>query len=750
MDSEKIETQKSTIIEILSETKVNVFDNTKEYNDEIEIHKKSIDRIIISQYIDDTDNKEYDPILDAYVVTYSKDDNSILGWYVDIEGNGQQQPNVYFKLDRLKKSDYNEMSFILCKKILFLCSEYFDRNYCLIDLSSNLYLELNFYPFSIDDFKRNMDFPRTFGFLPNGDLIKASHDDCKIFKFFFKNKPKNTASWKPQIYDINVHEILNKQYYLLDCFVCQTKLFLFVGQSTKTVTLQFDLSTMTLDRQYNLDGTAFCSECNVINKNQTLWATKFADKIYIFSMESGMLISKYPDGNYTPVELEFITLENGSEGLIIEGNKFIDPYQPSDAIDITEIIDNKNVITKLNRKVYIDKNYNVCVAGGLDENKFQLNKTSIYTLPILKFIQEMLKDIINKGVTYKNIPGSEIDLKIENGDIFLRLRYKPNDNHRSFNRNYSYNILSFKLLNNQYLILIHVDGIEIYEITEDKLECRYYWYNEIIEKLSKGFKDVSENDRKIKFINDQYIKHIKNILENEFNISKSSIPCPIRLYEMDINKFVNDRLALSKHGLEIIKISFESEIYQHYRKKIVTSILDDSVAFSKFGSEILKVAIEKRYNDLVEKIINKIIKLIQNNSESNKIIKSIQNNSEGNNYITLLPIISSNIPELCKDYPDHLIKYISCTSFILSSTCYFIGTSENTSLHPYSNNYIKRSNMCNNYFKFIFSLFKELSQNLSIQEKSQTISFVVPFPQICLYQDDIKNNDHKIENAEDC
>src|SRR4051812_12902701 len=102
MDSEKIETQKNTTIEILSETKGSVFDNTKEYSKEIEIHKKSIDRIIVSQYINDTDNEEYDPILDAYVVTYSKDDNSILGWYVDIKGNGQQQPNVYFKLDRLE------------------------------------------------------------------------------------------------------------------------------------------------------------------------------------------------------------------------------------------------------------------------------------------------------------------------------------------------------------------------------------------------------------------------------------------------------------------------------------------------------------------------------------------------------------------------------------------------------------------------------------------------------------------------
>jgi hypothetical protein len=67
---------------------------------------KEIDEIIVSQYIEDNSN----PI---FVVTYSEEDNSIVGW--NIEKNGKQLPdNVYFKLGR----SYDIRSFILYKRLL--------------------------------------------------------------------------------------------------------------------------------------------------------------------------------------------------------------------------------------------------------------------------------------------------------------------------------------------------------------------------------------------------------------------------------------------------------------------------------------------------------------------------------------------------------------------------------------------------------------------------------------------------------
>src|SRR5436305_6031687 len=45
----------------------------------------------------------------SYAVTYSKEDNSVRGWSVNVEENGQQQTDVYFKLDE----SYNIHEFVL-------------------------------------------------------------------------------------------------------------------------------------------------------------------------------------------------------------------------------------------------------------------------------------------------------------------------------------------------------------------------------------------------------------------------------------------------------------------------------------------------------------------------------------------------------------------------------------------------------------------------------------------------------------
>ena len=94
------------------EKKSDSFDPTHPHNGENIIETKSdrpkphngkkIDQIIVSQYIED----------DPYAVTYSKEDDSILGW--NIEENGQQRPHVCFKLDL----NYHIESFVLYKKIL--------------------------------------------------------------------------------------------------------------------------------------------------------------------------------------------------------------------------------------------------------------------------------------------------------------------------------------------------------------------------------------------------------------------------------------------------------------------------------------------------------------------------------------------------------------------------------------------------------------------------------------------------------
>ncbi|RIA84731.1 hypothetical protein C1645_831819 [Glomus cerebriforme] len=688
---------------------VKTTDDTKEHMK----HRKSIDYIFVSQYMYDTDNEEYDPTLDAYVVTFSKNDNSIIGWHVNIKRSEFQPDNVYFQHDRLKKLNQIN-SFILCKKILVLfyrTKEDYDRH-CIIDLNNNRASSDRFLELKNDDVYED-----SIGFLPNGDLIQVSlYNDSKIYKYCFTNKPNNTASWEySQIYDIEDLENL-KEYTYKCCIICRTKLFLFVRQEGMLI-LQFDLLTMTLDRQYLFSCESTTFPTTVINKSQTLCASAISNYVCIFSMESGMLISKFFDyshdgGVYYNTPKEFITLKNGFEGLIIKrsiDNKYrlIDPYQLFDTIEINKSIDDKNVITQLNRKVSIDCNDNVCITDGLDENLVQQTKTSIYDISTFIFIQKMLKDII-KEVIYKDVPKSEIEIK--DGDRIVLERGKHNHTiaieHSYGSRNYDTNsyILSLNLLNNQYLVQIDTSGIRIHEIVDEygpSLECRYFWYND---EWNEKFENFLNNRNDIKFIND-YIPLIKKVLANEFNDSKSSIPCP--------RFFISRRLSGNLNTFYDFK-----------------GFINDTLAFSKFGSEILKIAINDRNDDIVQHIIDKTFESIKNDHD----------------YMALLPFVSLNLPKLCHDYPDFLIKFITRTSFILSPACNAIKRSTNTSLHSHLSICIKKSNLGNDYFKSISSFFKSLIQYLRIQEEVQTISFIVPFPQICVYQN---HKNHKIENKHD-
>ncbi|PKY37491.1 hypothetical protein RhiirA4_450353 [Rhizophagus irregularis] len=229
---EEVETQNNTLTievsnDIPSETK----------DEEIEKHKKSIYRIIVSQYI----NEEYGP--ENYVVTYSREDKSVLGWSIDIEKNGPQQPDVYFKVDQIDDlfnnlCDYAQLS----KKIL---SIYYSGKHCkyllwtqnnsnlilclinnyivivgLIDLnndrtSSDRFLELkNPISCGVGEFGHN-----AIGFLPNGDLIHVSSSDRKIYKYRLTDKPKNKVPWEcSQIIDIKIpKDLINSQINLDYC-----------------------------------------------------------------------------------------------------------------------------------------------------------------------------------------------------------------------------------------------------------------------------------------------------------------------------------------------------------------------------------------------------------------------------------------------------------------------------------------------------------------------------------------------------
>ncbi|RGB27721.1 hypothetical protein C1646_768761 [Rhizophagus diaphanus] len=521
------------------------------------------------------------------------------------------------------------------------------------------------------------------GFLPN-DLIQVSVRDHKIYKYSLGER--STVLWEySQIYDVEIPE------------------------SCETTILQFNLSKKNLERQYIADSYS-SSSMVVINTDQTLL-------VYfncIFSMKNGMLIS---NKNYGKELVEFITLENNSERLVINCDsnvhKLIDPYQAYDEIDISNDFNKTSVITNLNRKIFID-NGNVCIRNGFDENKLQqlsngnIYKNSIYSLSIFKIIQSMLKKIINQANITKKV-ADKVELK--NNEYFLR----PNDIHDEISLEHNKitscyfkfsHILSFKLLNKQDLVLINMEAIKIIVLNKS-FRSRYFWNNNEWNDIYKKFKKDHGGIYDINFVNEHYKPLIEKILKYEFDNSKHSILLP---------NFIGQNTDTDS------------------KREIAEDFINDNLVSSKFGIEMLKIAIKENCDSVVRPIINNTIKSIKNYS------------------VNSMTFISLNLPKLCDDYPDYIIKYISYTSIILSPFCNNIRNSKNTSIHSYTNIYIKKSHVDKNVFKSISSIYKWLIQHLRIiwhlriKEEIQTVSFIVPFPKICVYQDDSKNNDH--ENQE--
>ncbi|RIB14130.1 hypothetical protein C2G38_2248442 [Gigaspora rosea] len=753
------------------EVKVSIPSETED----IKKHKESIDRIFVSQYMNDTG--------DTYVVTYSKEDNSIVGWSVhNIENDGQQQPDEFYKL---KEESYKIESFALYKKFLSLCYCVKDEsNYkqCLIDLNSKppQFFELEH---SYSNYVRGR---YTIGFLPNGDLILVSICNHKIYKYLTNNMPKNIATLKySETYDIEIPKSLYDQS--IYCSMYQEKLFLFI-QNRKTSILQFDLLKMNLDRRYDspinwnsLYSSKFRYEFTIVimNKNRTLLAVEILYYTCIFSMENGRLISNLSSDIFmagtTPIE--FITLKNGFEGLFVVCSKyhrlfksipaFINPYRPSENVSNFEEnnsndIDNSNaIITKLNRKFFIDGDGNICVTNGLDEDKFQqisnkiTYRNSIYDSSTFKEIQNILKEIVEKEEIDRVEPakiqfedGNIIFEKDENRDI---IKFEIN-NINLAPRNNPY-ILSYKLINNQQdLVLINVEKIEIFIRDENSITgitSRYQWYNNKWEDTYAKFRN--ENLGFNKHFTTQYYKQLfNNILDNEFNDSNFLIPLPRFELSLDdfnnslFNEFRNNTKALSRLVLEM---SSEEIDYQQKKQRAIF-IINDADMFSKYGLEILKVAINKKYEDIVKQVIDRIIKSIQSIQNNLKTYVFTELNPSQTNcsyMMILLPFMSLNFLELCKNYPDFIIKYISCTSIILSPYCDSITSSTNTSLHSYTDICIKKTNLVDDYFKLISSSFNSLTQSLRNQEEVQKISFIVPFPKICVYKDRTENN-HKKDN----
>ncbi|CAG8661538.1 2638_t:CDS:2, partial [Racocetra fulgida] len=382
----------------------------------------------------------------------------------------------------------------------------------------------------------------------------------------------------------------------------------------------------------------------------------------------------------TPIE--FITFENDSEGLIVHSKHYgtvakyvlINPYQPLENFEKNNSItnyDNSNVITKLNRKFFINNDKYVCITKGLDENKYQqiVNKItyrdSIYDSSTFKEIQNILKEIVKKEKIDRVAPDN---IEFENGNVIFekndsldKIKFEINNNQS--NQSIVHNqivpfvnpyTLSYKLINNQQdLVLINVEKIEIWIRDKNSINGisrRYQWNNADWEDTYRKLREKNLVFNK-DFITQHYIQLFNRILDNEFNDSNSSIPLT-RFISIDfnelgnnllVNDIINDTKALSKF------ISEMSEKADYQRMKhIVPYIIKDADKFSNFGLEILKVAINKNYDDIVQHVIDEIIKSTQIDSKNNAymgLLNPLQTNCIISEDLRNLVALNDNINE---------------------------------------------------------------------------------------------------------
>jgi hypothetical protein len=128
-------------------------------------------------------------------------------------------------------------------------------------------------------------------------------------------------------------------------------------------------------------------------------------------------------------------------------------------------------------------------------------------------------------------------------------------------------------------------------------------------------------------------------------------------------------------------------------------------------------------------------------STFDKIFGLIENNST--NGMKSLSLISENLLGLCNNfYSSFAMKYILHMSILLDPACSSVKNSTNTSLCAYTKDwYIKKPQSSNRWLIECFEGLFELVFHKE-EQKVPVISVIVPFPQICKYQ----NNDDSIWN----
>ncbi|KAF0459573.1 wd-40 repeat protein [Gigaspora margarita] len=526
-----------------------------------------------------------------YIVTWSKDDESIVGWSItnDLSNDLSIEPINSLNTDDLKSLLNNNVFEIFhlkrasdCKRFIILYPMY-NEEFAVIDITTKSRQILN-----VQGLKENqLSYHDDIAFLENGDLAIAKGEPVNRAYIFSKLKFNDKYQW------ICKNSIELGKYYDYKCKINKNGT-LFMYFNTPHVIIQWNLITRKFEMQYILNWNLLAdfaySQLEMNSDNTLLVITScsesFNTSVYVYSPKSGIEIANKTFNNKIG-ELDqfcFIGSREKERFFISFKNRKTKNYVTYISNPLTYTLDvspDTNVLHDIlsqNCKVIndyiikIDKNKLSIKKLSQNENWqnhlqskeryagstfFNTKEIKQFILSILEryksnqFLTQSYSDVSNEhpGEAYTWIVTNKSDEDFN--ATYLKAKIKSNLKETPENCFYSYDSvdeyrLEFKVLKNDDIIFVSSSGIQIFSVNseESSIELIYFWEEDIEYIIRKTQAQESIINHLISF---------KNKLDLDIGI----LPTP-NFGEYDCySTLKNNELALKLYGKEIIQKSIQ-------------------------------------------------------------------------------------------------------------------------------------------------------------------------------------------------
>ncbi|CAB5365039.1 unnamed protein product [Rhizophagus irregularis] len=199
---------------------------------------------------------------------------------------------------------------------------------------------------------------------------------------------------------------------------------------------------------------------------------------------------------------------------------------------------------------------------------------------------------------------------------------------------------------------------------------------------------------------------------------------------------VKVELSRRRNKLPPLDITRLIELYEtfyvenNYRiwpfKDLLRNYLQDTTTLAKYGKKILYKAIDAKKGNIVELICNMCLNFLEKDSDN----------------FYLLRIIVKCLPKLQQNYPDIVAEFMAKSSMILDHQCFIVANSEYTLIHGYSRDVMiyEKNTFWDHYHQIqffyykIYNIIKNVIETISGGEEEEKFGIPVVVFLIPLYK----------------